>query len=311
MRRFRFAVTATRAGSGAEWAAKARQIEELGYDVLLVTDHLSPQLAPIPALTAAAAATTRLRVGSFVFANDYRNPVMLAKEAATVDLLSDGRLEFGLGAGWATPDYEMLGIPYDTPGVRVARMTEALGLIRRCWAEDTVDHSGAHYTVRGTRVLPKPVQRPGPPLMIGGGGPVMLRLAAREADIVALAPQVDHEGRPLFGHLTLGATAKKLEALRKAAGARFETCELNAIVFDAGVTEDPTSVLEAVATRLKSAVTSVVESPYFLFGSLAQLRAQLLARRERLGITYYAVPEKVMVQFAPLARELQRLGATR
>ena len=308
MRRFRFAVTATRAGSAAEWAAKAREIEELGYEVLLVTDHLSPQLAPMPALMAAATATSRLRVGSFVFANDYRNPVMLAKEAATVDLLSGGRLEFGLGAGWSTPDYEMLGIAYDPPGVRVARMTEALRLIKRCWAEEAVDHSGAHYTVRGARVLPKPVQRPGPPVMIGGGGPVMLRLAAREADIVALAPQVDHEGKPLIADLTLGASARKVEALRRSAGERFERFELNVIVFDAGVSDDPSSALEALATRLKSAATSVIESPYFLFGSLMKLRSQLLERRERLGITYYAVPERVMADFAPLARELRDLA---
>lgn len=304
-RPFRFAVTATRAGDAAEWRATARRAEALGYDVMLVTDHLSPQLAPVPALMAAADATTTLRVGSFVFANDYRNPVMLAKEAATIDVLSGGRLEFGLGAGWSTPDYEMLGIPYDAPKVRVARVAEALRLVKRCWAEDAVDHSGPYYTVRRARVLPKPLQRPRPPVMVGGGGPVMLRLAAREADIVALAPQVDHEGKPHLAQLTLGATDVKVRQVREAAGARFSELELNVIVFDVAVTDEPSSVLAAVAGRLKATAAAIVESPYFLFGSVATLRRQLLERRDRLGITYYAIPERAMERLAPLARELR------
>lgn len=305
MRPFRFGIFASRAASGDEWRAKARRIEELGYDALLMPDHLGGQLAPIPALMAAADATTRLRLGSFVFANDFRNPVMLAKEAATIDVLSGGRLEFGLGAGWSTPDYETLGIAYDAPGVRVARMTEALRLIKRCWTEDRVEHSGTHYTLRAARVLPKPLQRPHPPVMVGGGGPVVLRLAAREADIVALAPQVDHEGRPLMTQVTLGATDAKVRVVREAAGARFGSLELNAIVFDAAVTDEPSGILDAVAGRLKAAAATLVESPYFLFGSVTTLRRQLLERRDRFGITYYSIPEKVMEPFAPLARELR------
>ncbi len=308
MRPFRFGVTATRADSATEWCAKARRAEALGYDVLLVTDHLSRQLAPVPALMAAADATTTLRVGSFVFANDYRNPVMLAKEAATIDVLSGGRLEFGLGAGWSTPDYEMLGIQYDAPKVRVARFAEALRLVKRCWAEEAVDHSGAFYTVRHARVLPKPLQRPRPPVMVGGGGPAILRLAAREADIVALAPQVDHEGRPHLAQLTLGATDEKIRQVREAAGGRSGELELNVIVFDAAVTDEPSSTLAAVAARLKATAAALVESPYFLFGSVATLRRQLLERQDRFGITYYAIPEKAMEQLAPLARELRGRG---
>ena len=306
-RAFRFAVFASRAERASDWSEKARRIEELGYGALVMPDHLTAQLAPVPALMAAADATTRLRIGSFVFANDYRNPVMLAKEAATLDVLSSGRLEFGLGAGWSTPDYETLGIAYDLPKVRVARLAEALRLIKRCWSEDRVEHSGTYYTLRAARVLPKPLQRPHPPVMIGGGGPVMLRLAAREADIVALAPQVDQEGKPLMAHVTLGATDEKVRLVREAAGSRFAALELNVIVFDAAVTDEPSSIVDAVAGRLKAAVTTVVESPYFLFGSVATLRRQLLERRERFGITYYAIPEKVMEPFAPLARELAAL----
>ena len=304
MRPFRFAITATTAPDAASWRAKARAVEELGYDALLMPDHLGAQLAPTPALMAAADATTRLRIGSFVFANDYRNPVMLAKEAATIDVLSGGRLEFGLGAGWNTRDYEQLGMAYDAPAVRVARLAEAIRLIRRLWTEDVVEHSGAHYTVRGAKLLPKPVQVPCPPVMIGGGGPVMLRLAARHADIVALAPQVNAEGGPHLAHLSAGATAEKVALVRAAAGERFDRLELNVIVFDAAVTGDRSSFAASIAARLKGAVAGVIDSPYFLFGSLDQIRADLLARRERFGISYVALPEKVMEAFAPLAREL-------
>lgn len=305
MRPFRFAVIATVATSAAEWTALARRAEELGYDVLLVTDHLGAQLAPFPALTAAALATTRLRVGSFVFANDYRNPVMLAKEAATLDVLSSGRLEFGIGAGWSTPDYEQLGIPYEAPAVRVGRMIEATRLIARLWTEDVVEHSGANYRVRGARLLPRPVQRPRPPLMVGGGGPRILRFAARHAEIVALAPRVDAEGKPLLSDLSSRATARKVALAREAAGHRWDRIELNVIVFDAGVAGAGRSLLADVATRLKATAAAVVDSPFFLFGTLEEIRERLLRRRADLGISYVAVPAGAMVDLAPLVRDLR------
>lgn len=305
MRPFRFAVTATRARSGAEWTALARRAEELGYDVLLLTDHLGSQLAPFPALTAAAMATSRLRLGSFVFANDYRNPVMLAKEAATLDLLSAGRLELGIGAGWATSDYEQLGIPYDPPAVRVGRLIEAVGLIERLWTEDVVEHAGRYYRLRNARVLPRPVQRPRPPLMIGGGGPRILRFAARHAEIVALAPRVDGEGKPLLADLSERATARKVELVRGAAAARWDSLELNVIVFDAGVSGSGGSILGEVATRLKATAAAVVDSPFFLFGTLDRIRELLVRRREELGISYLALPQRAMEELAPLVNELR------
>lgn len=307
VRPFRFAVTATTAASGAEWLAKARRVEELGYDALFITDHLTSQLGPIAALAAAAAVTSRLRIGSFVFANDYRNPVMLAKEAATLDFLSGGRLVFGLGAGWNTSDYEQLGLAYDPPPRRVARFAESLRLIKRLWTEDSVDHKGAHYAVRGARVRPHPVQRPHPPIMVGGGGPVMLGIAAREADIVALLPKMSARGYPSLAHFTAGATDEKVALVRAAAGARAERLELNAIILDAEVTDDRASLLERAARTFKGAAAGVVDSPYFLYGSLGELRRDLLARRERFGISSYAIPDRVMERFAPLARELAAL----
>ena len=304
MRPFRFAVTASRADSGADWRAKARRIEELGYDTLLLTDHLTQQLAPIPAMAAALEATTTLRVGSYVFSNDYRNPLMLAKEIATLDHLSGGRVDFGIGAGWYVRDYEMLGIPYDRPGIRVSRMIEAVKLLDRLFSEDTVDASGSFYTVHGAKLLPK---RARPPLMIGAGGPRMLRFAAEHADIIALNPQFSPDGHPVLADLTAGATRRKLSELRIALGERLAKVELNIFIVDAGVTDAPRSLFDAMATRLKGAATQLVDSPYFLYGSIADLKRQVLARREHLGITYFGLPEKVMEPFAPLVRELRGL----
>jgi probable F420-dependent oxidoreductase len=305
VRPFRFAITATRAGSGAEWRAKARRVEELGYDALLVTDHITQQLAPVPAMAAALEATTTLRVGSYVFANDYRNPVMLAKEVATLDVLSGGRVEWGIGAGWHVPDYEMLGIPYDPPAARISRMQEAVRLIDRLFIEDTVDASGRFYTVRGAKLLPKPVQRPRPPLMIGGGGPRILRFAAQHADIVALNPRFTQDGQPVLADLPTGAVERKVAELRSAVGARLDAVELNVFVIDAGVTDEPRSLFDAVATRLKGAAAQLVGSPFFLYGSTADLERTLLEHRERLGITYYGLPDRAMESFAPLVRELR------
>lgn len=304
MRPFRFAITTSRADSGAEWRAKARRIEALGYDALLITDHLTQQLAPIPAMAAALEATTTLRVGSYVFANDYRNPLMLAKEIATLDHLSGGRVDLGLGAGWYVRDYEMLGIPYDRAGVRVSRMIETVRLLDRLFKEDTVDASGAFYTVHGARLLPR---RPRPPLMIGGGGPRILRFAAEHADIIALNPQFNADGHPVLSDLTTGATLRKLGVLRDALGDRFAKVELNVFIIDAGVSDEPRSLLDAIATRLKATAAQVVDSPFFLYGSVAELKRQLLERRERLGITYYGLPEKALEPFAAVVRELRGL----
>jgi probable F420-dependent oxidoreductase len=266
-------------------------------------DHITDQLAPIAALTAIADATTTLRVGSFVFDNDYRNPVMLAKEATTLDLLSGGRLEFGIGAGWNTRDYRQLGIPYDTPKVRVDRMEEAVTLIKRLWTEERVTHEGRHYRVRDAMVLPRPTQRPHPPMMIGGGGPRMLRIAAREAQIVALAPTLNPKGGPKLGTITVDSVEKRIAILRRSP--RFSELELNVIVFDAQVTDAPRSVIDALTARLKSAVTAIVDTPFFMYGSRASLVEDLLARRERLGISYIALPGRAMRAFGPVVAALR------
>ena len=303
MRPFRFATSVTRGRSAEHWREVARRAEALGYDTLLMPDHITDQLAPAPALAAAAAATTTLRIGSFVFDNDYRNPVMLAKEATTLDLLSDGRLEFGIGAGWNTRDYRQLGITYDTPKVRVDRMEEALALIKRLWTEQRVTHEGAHYRVRDATVLPRPTQRPHPPVMIGGGGPRMLRIAAREAQIVALAPGVNTRGGPNLGTITTASVEKRVAMLRRSP--RFSELELNVIVFDAAVIDAARSLLDALTARVKSAGTAIVDSPFFMYGSRRSIVEDLLARRERLGISYVAIPGRAMREFGPVVAALR------
>src|SRR5258708_38982110 len=222
-------------------------------------------------MAAALEATTRLRVGSYVFANDYRNPVMLAKEIATLDVLSGGRVEWGIGAGWYARDYEMLGIPYDPPAVRIARLREAVALIDRLFAEDAVDASGRFYTVHGAKVVPRPVQRPRPPLMIGAGGPQMLRFAARHADIVALNPRFDVNAQPVISDLLEAEVGRKLAQLRADVGDRIAAVELNVFVVDAGGSDEPRSLLDARATRLTAAATPLADSPFLLYGTTESL----------------------------------------
>jgi probable F420-dependent oxidoreductase len=184
VRTFRFGVQEHRAPSAKAWKEKAREVESLGYATLYLPDHFTDQVGPIAALMAAADATTTLRVGSLVFDNDYRHPVVLAKEAATLDLLSEGRLDLGLGAGWMASDYEQAGIPFDSAGTRISRMEEALTIIKGLFTGEPFTFAGEHYRLTSMEGSPRPVQRPHPPILLGGGGRRMLRIAAREADIV-------------------------------------------------------------------------------------------------------------------------------
>ncbi len=211
-RRFRFGAQLSFAGTREEWVAKARRVEELGYSTLCVPDHFDDQLAPMPALTAAAAATTNLRVGTLVLDNDYRHPILTAKEAATVDLLSGGRLELGLGAGWLRSDYEQSGIALDPPSVRIDRLEEALAVVKGLLAGGKFSFCGRHYTVTNHPGTPLSVQRPRPPILVGGGGRRILALAGREADIVSV--NFDLSSGAIGTHLgataTAGATAEKV-----------------------------------------------------------------------------------------------------
>ena len=300
---FRFGVQAG-ATSRAEWLALARCAEALGYDVLLVPDHFPRGLGAVPALAAAATATERLRIGTFVVGNDFRHPALLAKDAATLDLLSDGRFELGIGAGWFKEEYEATGIPFDPAPVRIARLAESVRLLKRLLGGETVTERGAHYAVTDLTIAPRPVQTPRPPIMIAGGGPKILDLAAREADIVGIAPRSQADGTLDVASITAGETARKVERVRAAAGDRWEELELNVFVYAVDLDEDRAAAAERLAPDFELPAADLRDSPHVLLGSPAQIVATLHERRASYGISYVVVTQPLMETFAsviPLA----------
>jgi probable F420-dependent oxidoreductase len=305
MRAFRFAVHTGGDVPPDDWPSFARRVESLGYTALYVTDHLTRQLAPMPALAAAAAATERLRIGTYVLANDFRHPLLVAREAATLDRLSGGRLELGIGGGWMRSDYRQLGLPYDRPGIRIARLQESVGLLVRLLSGESVDHRGRFYTLAGAEVGPLPVQRPHPPLVIGGGGPRLLRLAAEHAGIISLAPRMTPGGRPTVRGLSEDAAARAAHLVRQLAGGRADAIDIDVFVADVGVVGRGQPITASAIARMKSAAPPLVGgSPHLLYGTLEQLREQMLSRRERSGINAYGIPMRAMEAMAPLVAEL-------
>jgi len=305
-RPFRFGVQEHRAPNAKAWRDKARLVETLGYKTLYLPDHFGDQLSPIAALMSAADATTTLRVGSLVFDNDYRHPVVLAKEAATLDVLSEGRLDFGLGAGWQISDYEQTGIPFDPPGIRIERMTEALQIIKSFFAGGSISFTGKHYKVDAVEAAPVPVQKPHPPIVLGGGGKRMLHLAGREADIVSVNFNLS-EGRVNRNLVRTGlaeATDEKVAWIKEAAGDRFAAIELSVTVFVANVTDDRDTVAGALAAGLRSEPSEILQTPHFLIGTVEQIIEDLQARRERFGISYVVVPDEAAVSLAPVVERL-------
>jgi len=311
---FRFGVQASAppdgltgsAHDGDRWRELARRVEAMGYATLTIADHLDDQLAPVPALVAAADATTTLRIGALVLCNDYRHPVVLAKEAATIDLLSGGRLELGLGAGWMRTDYEQAGIPYDPAGVRVDRLAEAITVVKGLFADGPLTHEGAHYRVTGLDGLPKPVQRPGPPLLLGGGARRMLTLAGREADIVGLNPSL-HAGRidaDAGPSATEDATFEKLTWIAEGAGDRYAELELQTRVHLAAVTDDRPGLAAAVAPAMGLTPEQAMASPHALAGTVEEIVEQCVQRRERFGISYICIGVDAYEAFEPVVARL-------
>lgn len=304
-RRFRFGVQKHQSPNGQEFIEAARRIEELGYDTLQVMDHFGEQLAPVPAMTAAAAATSTLRVGSLVLDNDYRHPVVLAKELATLDVLSGGRLEVGIGAGWMESDYRESGIQQDPPAVRVDRLEEALGVFKGLWGEGPLTHQGEHYRITAHEGTPKPVQRPHPPILIGGGGPRVLSIAAREADIVGINPNLK-AGVMSAGasDATAEAVDRKVEVVRKAAGDRLDELEFHVMSFAVTVTGNRERWIENLAEMVSLTPADVHDSPYMLAGSAEEIADDLRDYRDRWGISYFSVMADSMEAFAPVVAEL-------
>lgn len=310
---FRFGVIDEQPGSAPEWFAAAQRTEALGYATLLLRDHFitepfGDQFAPFPALMAAALATTTLRVGTLVCDNDYRHPVMLAKEATTLDLLSGGRLELGLGAGWLRAEYEAAGMDFAPNGLRVARFAEAVQIIKGLFADAPLIFTGEHYQVQGLTNFPRPAHRSGPPLLIGGGKRRMLTLAGQYADIVGLLTTSVARGALEDGteERLAPAVAQKLDWIRAGAGRRFEAIELSLI---------PTVIIDAdregaierlIATRGWHGVTTadVAAMPSVLVGTVAQISETLWERRERFGFSYYIVGDAQREACAPLVAAL-------
>jgi probable F420-dependent oxidoreductase len=292
-------------GPRDEWLAMVRRVDALGYSSFLTLDHVVRGLDPVAALMAAAMASDTLRIGSFVFDNDFRHPAFLAKAAASLDVLSGGRLELGIGAGWLKEEYDQTGIPFDPAGVRVARMTEAVQLIKRIFAEEhPLSFAGEHYAVTDLVCPPHPVQRPHPPIIIGGGGKRVLSVAAREADIVGITTRATPAGAKDTTDLTAAATAAKIGWVREAAGARFAEIELNVIVGDVVPTDQGAREAAVLADRHGVTADEILGSPQVLIGSTDEMVERLRERRERFGFSYIVVMEPNMEKLAPVVARL-------
>ena len=309
MRPFRFGVNVRHAKSRADWRETARKIEGLGYDTLTLPDHLTELIAPMPALVSAAEATTTLRVGTNVLNNDLRHPVLVAREAAAVDLLTDGRLQLGLGAGSIEAEYRQAGLNFDRGRTRVERLAEAVSIIKRLLKGEEVTFAGRHYHVTGHTIGPLPVQRPHPPILIGGNGPTLLALAAREADIVGLSGITFREGGaapPDLSGWKASSLDQRVRLMREVAGdERYSKLEINALVQRVIVTDDRQAAADELTSRWSQLMPEeILESPFVLIGSVDQMAEDLQARRERWGISYYVVPEPYLDDFAPIVARL-------
>jgi probable F420-dependent oxidoreductase len=304
--KFRFGVQTSKAASGDAWREKARKIEDLGYSTLFVPDHFDDQFTPTPALMAAAGATTTLRIGGMVYDNDYRHPLLFAKEAATMDVLSNGRYELGIGAGWMETDYVAAGMPYDRPGVRIERLKESLAIIKGLMGKGPFSFSGKHYTIKEHNGLPKPFQQPRPPILVGGGGKRVLSLAAREADIVGvnfnLAP--GRVNREVMNTGDATSTAEKIRWIREAAGIRFNEVELNVTVFVAIVTDDQKGMVDRVAPGFGMSAEEALQSPHAVIGSVEQIADALQERREKFGFSYVVFSGDGFEALAPVVKKL-------
>jgi len=306
MAAFRFALQASRAASPAAWKELARKTEDLGYSTLYVPDHLDDQWAPLLALAVAAEVTTTLRVGTLVLDNDFRHPVVLAKEAATLDVVTDGRFEFGLGAGWANADYEMSGIAMDTPGVRVARLAESIDIMRSMWTEGSATFDGEHYRVTGALGTPAPVTPGGPPLVIGGGSRRVLELAGRVASVASIVPSLaaGFIGAETAAQAVAEKYADRVRWALDAAGDRAGELELQCWTVAVSVVPNAAEVVESLAPAFGLTPDQLRAAPVALIGTAGEIVETLRKRREEYGFSYIVVHEGEMDSLAPVIAEL-------
>jgi probable F420-dependent oxidoreductase len=310
---FRFLADAFDASTTRELGERARAAEALGVTTFILPDHLVPQLAPISYLATVAALTERLRISAFVHNNDLRHPAVLAQELATLDVLSGGRLDVAIGAGWNEPEYRAIGLAFDPIGIRQARLAEAIAVLKGCFGESAFSFSGEHYTITDYDAYPKPIQQPHPPMFIGGGGRRTLELAAREAQIVGLAPRILSGQRPDPQSITWAATKEKIGWVREAAGDRFDALELNVYPsqWPIVVTDDLRGEARKVIDRMKERTgiemteQEVIDSPHIFIGSIDRFVEKFNQLRERLGVNSFLVGD-----LTALGPVVERLAGT-
>jgi probable F420-dependent oxidoreductase len=307
MKPFRFGINVRDASSRAQWQDKARKAEQFGYSVLLVPDHLAAMLATIPAVMSAADATKRLRVGTNVLNNDLRHPVLLAREAATMDVLTDGRFELGLGAGYVQSEYDQAGLRFDRGGIRVERLAESVRIIKGLLGGAEVNFAGRYYRVTGHTIHPRPVQRPHPPIIIGGNGLRLLALAAKEADIVNFTGITFTRGdtKPDMSGWKVEGLDERIRVVREAAGERLGRLELSAQIQRVIVTDHPRQAAEELQkTWTQLSVEEILEAPFVLIGTVDEMVDTLHARRERWGVSYFVTFEPYLETLAPIVVKL-------
>ncbi len=307
-RKFRFGI-AGRAQTRAGWQDFARQAEDLGFSTLVIPDHFSAQLAPLPAIMSAAAVTSRLRFGTNVLDNDFRHPAVLAKEAATVDLLTDGRFELGLGAGWSPSDYAQTGIPFDSGAVRLGRIKEAVHIIKAAFGPQPVTFEGKYYAVQDLNVLPKPTQTPHLPLLLGASRRQMLTFAAQVADIIGLEDQQWPQRDLNATRIPVANAAEQVAIVREAAGSRFDQIELSMLLARIVITDHPREVVSDMAASLGLTDEQVRDSASILIGTVDSIVEQFQERRERIGISYGIVFQQAALE-GGFSRVVARLSGT-
>jgi probable F420-dependent oxidoreductase len=303
-RTIRFATQSGGQPTGEEWLARAKRLEGIGYETLAMPDHMvGGAWSNMPALGAAAAVTTTLRLGNLVLDNDFRNPVVLAREFATLDVISNGRVEIGLGAGWFDRDYQSTGIPFERGRVRVARLAEAVTLMKRLFIEDEVTFEGRYYRTTKSECRPRTVQQPRPPILIAAGGPQILELAGREAEIVAVIAPGAGVRPPAPDDVALAGVRRQLDIVRKAAGSRFDEIELSCFI-DVTLTDDRDRTIAELAEKAKLDPAVLGSSVYRGIGTLDQVREHIVRVRRETGITYFCLRGPHVEELAPVVKDL-------
>lgn len=305
LRPFRFSTQTGGAPTSEEWYARAKRIEALGYDTLAMPDHMvGGAWAAMPALAALAPVTTKLRLGTLVMDNDFRNPVVFAREVAVLDVVSGGRFELGMGAGWLDRDYAGTGIPMDRGRVRVERLAEAIRLMKRLFVEEQVDLAGRYYRVQKAECRPKTVQQPHPPILIAGGGTQLLTLAAQEADIVAIvAAGITGSGTLPVEAVRLETMADQAALVRRVAGSRADEIELS-MFLDCVITDDREKTISAMAEAAKVRPELLAESAYRGIGTIEEITAHIRTVRDAVGVTYVCLRGPDVEKLGPVVAAL-------